>query len=297
MSLLFDRRAFLGIAAALSFVSSALAELRVGASAVTTQELPLVTNTSASPAMIPAGGSVTIIGLRSATNEAVVSYQPPGGQKLVGVLPASFLLAIDSPSSSPGQPPASNPPPRATRPVQPPAAPAPPVTPPDLAKTLPAEEIARFFKADKAAASALCDNKRIKFSGVIDKLELDSASSGSGEIPILYLKTATGLPRLKVKLSNSISTGDTYFRRFSPYLPGWWWGYSSRALDCKLVGLNEIQGRAVYRSGGGSSVSSYRSSSPWFTLFKVGDPVAIEAYCKGLYMDVTFESGILLAEQ
>jgi hypothetical protein len=52
-----------------------------------------------------------------------------------------------------------------------------------------------------------------------------------------------------------------------------------------------LQARAVYRGSGG-----YKSSTQWFTLFKADEPVAIEAQCKGLYMDVAFEAGYLLAD-
>jgi len=276
------------------------AEVAVGGSAIAVSAAPITTNGRV-VGTIEAGHSVSVLGVQNATRQAVVSYQAANGTKLVGLVALDSLIAVDGNPAPSGTTTSTNP---GSAPFVPSTAPAPaPVAAPvDLTQSQDALAIAQLFKTDKAAAKVQCDGKRIKFSGVIDKVDLDTGSSG-GEMPILSLKTGTGLPRLKVKLSNSLASNDTFFRQYYGMIPDWWWGYGERALDFRLAELKEIQVRTTYRynrttrwSDGTSTVSRSRSSSQWFTIFKIGDPVSIEATCKGLYMDVEFENGMVLSK-
>jgi hypothetical protein len=275
------------------------AEVAAGGSAVAVSAAPITTNGRV-VGTVEAGHSVSVLGVQNATRQAVVSYQGPNGTKLVGLVALENLIAVDGGAT----PQAASP--TTTAPFVPSTAaaaatPAPAATL-DLSQIHDATDVARFFKTDKAAAKEKCEGQRVKFKGVIDKVDLDTATSG-GDMPILVLKTASGLPRLKIKLSNSLATNDAFFQRYNSSIPSWWWGYGgNRAIDYRLAELKEIQVRAVYRynnttrwSDGTSTVSRSRSNSPWFTIFKVGEPVSVEGTCKGLYMDVEFENGAVVS--
>jgi len=271
------------------------AEVAVGGSAIAVNAAPITTNGRV-VGTVEAGHSVSVLGVQNATRQAVVSYQSANGTKLVGLVALDNLVSVDGTATSG----AANPTNAGSAPFVPSATPAPVATKLDLAQSMDAITLAQFFKSDKAAAKAQCDGQRIKFKGVIDKVDLDTGSSG-GEMPILSLKTGTGLPRLKVKLSNSLASNDTFFRQYYGMIPDWWWGYGERALDFRLAEMKEIQVRTTYRSSrttrwsdGTSTVSRSRSSSQWFTIFKIGEPVSLEATCKGLYMDVEFENGMVI---
>ncbi len=255
---------------AIAALPSIRAELAAGSSGILIAGSPLTMN-GQTLRTLEAGQAVTVLGVKAETKEAVVSVLISSGEKIVGMLPQDKIVVVDGTVAGTA--------PQAAAPTL------------DLKKTLEAEEIARFFKTDLAAAKKLCENKRIKIRGVIDRLDMDRAASGVGDMPIVYLRTAPGLPRVKIKVSNTVASNQAYFRKFNAYLPGWWWGYSNRALDCRLINSSELQARAVYRGSGG-----YKSSTQWFTLFKADEPIAIEAQCKGLYMDVAFEAGHLLAD-
>lgn len=272
------------------------AELTAGGSAITTASTSIIAN-GKPVGTLEAGQSVAVLGVQTATKQAVVSYQTASGSKLVGLVPLENLIAVDS-SAQPGN--------TGTAPFVP-SAPAPAATPApvklELSQLHEATDVAQLFKTDKVSAKAQCEGQRVKFKGIIDKVDLDTSSSG-GDMPILVLKTASGLPRLKVKLSNSLATNDVFFRRYNSSIPDWWWGYGgNRAIDYRLSEMKEIQVRAIYRynhttrwSDGTSTVSRSRSNSPWFTIFKIGEPVSVEGTCKGLYMDVEFENGNILAD-
>jgi hypothetical protein len=141
---------------------------------------------------LEAGQAVTILGVKADTKEAVVSVLLASGEKLVGMLPQVKIVGVDGAVAE-------------TAPPAPAATPTPAPTL-DLTKTLEAEEVAKFFKADLATAKKLCENKRIKVRGVIDRLDMERAASGVGDMPIVYLRTAPGLPRLKVKISNTVAS-------------------------------------------------------------------------------------------
>ncbi len=286
---------FIGLAA-----EELTAEVTPGSAAITTAASSITVN-GKPVGTVEAGQSVTVLGVQASARQAAVSYQPASGPKVVGLVSLDNLIAIDgSAVNTPPPAPGAAVVPAVAKPA---AAVAAAVIPSlDLATTLEAINVAKLFKADKAAAKVKCEGQRVKVKGIIDRLDLDTGSSG-GDMPILFLRSASGLPRLKVKLSNSLNSNDVFFRRYNASIPSWWWSYRDRSLDFKLAGLDEIQVRAVYRysnttrwSDGSSSISRSRSSSSWFTIFKVGEPVSIEATCKGLYMDVEFENGIMLTE-
>lgn len=267
------------LAVSLCMLTSVLhAELKTGSSGILLEGIPLTMN-GQTIRPLEAGQAVTVLGLKDDSKEAVVSVTLGSGEKVVGMLPQDKIIVVDSPTP--------------TTAATTPAAPAPTPTPVptlDLTKVLEAEEVAKFFKTDLPAAKKLCENKRIKIRGIIDRLDVENATSGVGDMPIIYLRTSSGLPRIKVKISNTVASNEAYYRKFN--MPGWWWGYSNRSLDCRLTTTGEIQARAVYRGSGG-----YKSSTQWFTLFKMDEPIAVEAQCKGLYMDVTFDAGYMLVEK
>lgn len=283
---------FLGLAA-----EKLTAEITPGSAAITTASSPITVN-GKPVGTVAAGQSVTVLGVQASARQAAVSYQPASGPKVVGLVPLDNLIAIDGPAVNTPAP-AS-----ATTTVVPTVAQATTAVAAaipalDLATPQESIQVAKFFKADKVAAKEKCEGQRFKVKGIIDRLDLDTGSGG-GDMPILFLRSGTGLPRMKVKLSNSLNSNDVFFRRYQSSIPDWWWGYRDRSLDFRMVGLNEIQVRAVYRytnttrwSDGTTSSSRTRSNSSWFTIFKVGEAVAIEATCKGLYMDVEFENGIM----
>jgi len=283
---------FLGLAA-----EKLTAEITPGSAAITTAASPVTVN-GKPVGTVAAGQSVTVLGVQASARQAAVSYQPASGPKVVGLVSLDNLIAIDGPAvNTPAPAPGAAVVPTVAQTTAAVAAALPVL---DLATPQESIQVAKFFKADKAAAKEKCEGQRFKVKGIIDRLDLDTGSGG-GDMPILFLRSGTGLPRMKVKLSNSLNSNDIFFRRYQSSIPDWWWGYRDRSLDFRMSGLNEIQVRAVYRytnttrwSDGTSSISRTRSNSSWFTIFKVGEPVSIEATCKGLYMDVEFENGIML---
>lgn len=264
----------------------ALADLAAGSSAIVGETSPLKAN--GQTISLEAGHTVTVLGLKSDTKEAVVSYLDANGRKTVGIIAQSALVAVD------GAAPAS-------QASGTPNTPAPVATPPplDIAKLIPAVTIAEYFKTNRAQAKAY-EGQRLKINGTIDRVEVESVTGGGGTAPILTLSTKTGIPKVKVKLSNSVASGDAFFRKYTSSLPGWWWGYRNRMIDFRLASPTTIEARAIYNysasttySDGTSYTSHSKSKSSWFTLFAVGDPIEVEAHCKGLYMDVEFDGGLI----
>lgn len=264
----------------------ALAGLEAGGTAIATSASPIVVNGRTVGTLEP-GQSVTVLGLQAATNQAIVSLELPGRPKLVGSVSADHLISVDGSPSVPAAP--------ATATASPP-----PASTLDLSTTLPAVDVARFFKADKSAALAQYNGQRMKLSGIIDRVALDRGPGGM-DIPTVYLRSAAGLPRLKIVFSNTLGSNDALFQRYSNVIPNWWWSYRDRSLDYRLAGLTEIQVRTTYRSSntvqhsdGTSSVSRSRSNSQWFTLFKVGESISLEGTCSGCHLDIEFNGGTIL---
>lgn len=267
------------------------AEMKAGSSGILTTQSPLTMN-GQTLHTLEAGQPVTILGEKAASQEAVVSVQLPSGEKVVGMLPQSVIVIVDAA-------------PAAAAPASAPVAAAPTPTPapivaPDLTKVLSPLEIAEYFKKDRAAASALFAGKRVKVSGMMDRAQLETQSSGGDKIPVLLFKTAQGIPKVKVRLSPSVANGDTFFQKFKSSLPDWWWGYASRSIDFRMSGMDQIQARAVYdrsyrttSSYGYSSTTRYKSNSDWFTIFAPGEHIEVEATFQGLYMDVEFSGGLV----
>lgn len=269
-------------------ISPLLADLTAGSSAIVSEASPLKAN--GQTISLEAGHAVTVLGLKSDTKEAVVSYVDATGKKTVGIIAQSALMAVDTGTPAPqanGAPAA--------------AAPTGTGLPPlDVAKILPAVTIAEYFKTNRTQAKAY-EGLRLKIAGTIDRVEVESVTGGGGTVPILTLSTKTGIPKVKVKLSNSLASGDAFFRKYANSLPGWWWGYRNRMIDFRLASPTTIEARAIYNysasttySDGYAYTSHSKSKSSWFTIFSVGDPIEVEGHCKGLYMDVEFDGGLIV---
>lgn len=284
-------RVFLPI---LSIIASASlhAELAVGASGILIAGSPLTMN-GQNLHSLESGQSVTILGLKADSKEAVVSVVLASGQKLVGMLPQSALIAVDTPATQTVN--ASVP---AAPPPQPAAVAAPAL---DVSKVLTSVEIAQAFKTDREAAKQLFTGKRIKISGVLESASLETQSTGGNKIPVLSYRTAQGLPRVKVRMSPSVANGDAFFQKFRSHIPDWWWG-ASRNIDFRMNGTDQVQARAVYDrsyrttySDGYSSTTRHKTNTDWFTIFGPGEPINVEATFHGLYMDVEFNNGLINA--
>lgn len=269
--------------------SRLLADLAAGSSAIVSETSPLKAN--GQTISLEAGRAVTVLGLKSDTKEAVVSYVDAAGKKTVGIIAQSALVAVDA--GTPASQPAGAPTP----------APASATLPPlDTAKILPAVAIAEYFKTNRLQAKAY-EGQRLRLDGTVERVEVESVTGGGGTIPVLTLATKSGIPKVKVKLSNSLASGDAFFKKYAASLPGWWWGYRNRMIDFRLGSPSTIEARAIYNSSASTTYSDgytytshSKSKSSWFTIFSVGDPIAVDAHCKGLYMDVEFDGGLIVED-
>jgi hypothetical protein len=249
------------------------------------------------------GEQFTVLATNAAQGLVFVSLTGPDGKAVVASLPLANVVPVDaSPDSStpaPATPAASVPPApanpapaaAAATPAPPPAQPGGPPKP-GLNGVYDAVDVARFFKADRAAANAHFSGRALKVSGSVERAEVQVGS----DAPVVTFTTAAGLPKIKLKVHPSVSRDSEFYR--GARAMGWyydgWYHYGHR-LEFRAAGSG-LEARFKYKrtyssSSGGSS--TYKSWSDWFSILTPGEVVIANGTCKGLLMDVIVEAAEL----
>lgn len=240
---------------------------------------------------VPAGVTVNILGERLESAESLVSFKNDEGATQIGLVPTKALVltsAAPVAEAAPVSP--SAPEPAAAQEM-------------DFSKLQTSPNLARYFKENRTASPILLGTA-IKVSGTIDRVDVETVSGGGTKIVVITLAAPTGLPRVKVRLSPSIANGTAIFEAFRKFLPTWWWNYHNRSLEFRLASRTQIQARAVYgtssqsvSSGGYSSTSRSNTTTQWFSLFNVGDRIALEGAFSGYKMDIELDAGLVISNK
>ena len=228
------------------------------------------------------GEQFTVLATNVAQGLVFVSLTGADGKAVVATLPLAKVATVDSavPQGTPaGSVPAAS------------AAPAPAAGPPQpgASGAYAAIDVARFFKADRAAANAHFTGKPIKVSGSVERAEVQVGS----DAPVVTFGTAQGLPKIKLQTHPSVSRDPEFYRgaRASNWYYDGWYHYGHR-LEFRPTG-NGLEARFKYKrsySSSGGSSSTYKAWSDWFAILTPGDFLTATGTCKGLLMDVIVEA-------
>jgi hypothetical protein len=264
-------------------------------------ETPLVSS-GKTVRVAPAGAQFQVAATNAGQGQVFVSVTNAEGKTVMASLPLANVVVIDSPDASASPAPEPQAPaqsvsvsPAAPVPAAPPApAPVTQAGPPQAAAdgSYQAIDVARFFKADRAAATAHFSGKPLKVNGSIERAEMQVGSDS----PIVILSTAQGLPKVKLNVHPSVSRDREFYRRASAlswYYDGWY--HTGHKLEFRPAskGLEaRFKYKRSYSSSSGSS-ATYKSWSDWFPLLTIGDVLTARGTCKGVLMDVIVESAEL----
>jgi len=224
----------------------------------------------------PAGERFEVVATNSGQNQVFVSVAGADGKKGVAALPLANVVAVDASAPATAATPA---PPSAQQAAAP---------QPDAQGAYSALDVARFFKADRPAATAQFSGKPLKIQGTVERASTQVGSDG----PIVIFATEPGLPKIKALVQPSVS-GDREFYK-SAVLRNWYydgWYGSGHKLEFRPAG-NGLDARFRYKrtTSSSSGSSTFKSWSDWFPIFTPGDVLTANGTCKGLMMDVIIEA-------
>lgn len=290
----------LAVLLALTGAGQLLAEEPVfakGSQALLVTETPLVA-AGKTVRVASAGEQFTVLATNAAQGQIFVSLRGADGKAVVAALPIANVVPVDAGSAS-ATPPAPVAP--APAPVSAPA-PAPVAAAPQASVSGPPQpgadgsyaalDVAKFFKSDRAAASAHFSGKPLKVRGSIERAEVQVGSDS----PIVIFSTAHGLPRIKLQVHPSVSRDAEFYRgarAYNWYYDGWY--YTGHRLEFRPSG-NGLEARFKYKrtySYSSGSSSTYKAWSDWFAILTPGDVLTANGTCKGVMMDVIVEAAEL----
>jgi hypothetical protein len=265
-----------------------------GSQALVVAETPLIAG-GKTVRLASAGEQFTVLATNAAQAQIFVSFPGADGKPVVASLALANVVPVDSGSPSGTPPPTVAPAPAAPIAAAPAATPPPPVvaSPPQPGAdgSYAALDVAKFFKADRAAANAHFTGKPLKVSGSIERAEVRVGS----DAPVVTFATANGMPRIKLQVHPSVSRDSEFYRgarAASWYYDGWY--YYGHRLEFRPAG-NGLEARFKYKRtySSGSGSSTYRAWSDWFAILTPGDILTGQGTCKGLMMDVIVEAAEL----
>lgn len=254
--------------------------------------------------MAPAGAQFQVVATNAAQGTVFVSIVGADGKKVMASLPLANVVVVDSApaTADPSPAPAAPAPPAPVQPSPTPrtvaqsAAPLPTPSPanlapkPDASGAYAAMDVAKFFKADRAAANAMFSGKPIKVLGSIERAEVQVGS----DAPIVLMATSQGLPKIKLQVHPTVSRDREFYRGGRGWYYDGWYTYGHKLEFRPTNGGLEARFRYKRTSSstyGGSSI--YRAWSDWFPILTPGDVLTANGTCKGLMMDVIVEAAEL----
>ncbi len=247
--------------------------------------------------MAPAGAQFQVVATNAAQGTVFVSIVGAEGKKVMASLPLANVVVVDAAAESSPTPAAMPPPPPPTsspiaaKPVAPPATePALSAPKPDASGAYAAMDVAKFFKADRAAANAMFTGRSLKVRGSIERAEVQVGS----DAPIVLMTTSQGLPKIKLQVHPTVSRNRDFYRGGAGWYYDGWYSYGHKLEFRPANGGLEARFRYKRTSSstyGGSSI--YRAWSDWFPLLTPGDVLTASGTCKGLMMDVILEAAEL----
>lgn len=217
--------------------------------------------------LAPMGERFEVIATDSAKGLVFVSTTGTDGKKVMVSLPLANVAVVDAVNAvaqAAGAVPQSA------------------IPQPDAQGVYASLDVAKYFKADRAAAAALFGGKPLKVRGAIERASTPVGSDS----PVVYFATAQGLPKVKLQLLPAISNNrEFYGDGFASHWYYYGWYGSGHRLEYRAAGKG-LEARFRYKYGGNATS---KAVGDWFPIFTPGDRLIAEGTCKGLMMDVVIE--------
>jgi hypothetical protein len=220
-------------------------------------------------AKVPAGTEIEVLGEMTESGEALIRFRPENDREVFGLVPLSSIVALSAA-------PAASTPATAT-PVPPP----PSRLNPD--KTVTAEELAEFLKANRDEANNMTGT-RVTVTGVVEELRVTNAP-GSGLVAEITLRTAPGLPKVRAHVHASEFLKDVDRR-----------DQELRVQNGKILEGRSRTNKYDYRYYSyyyGAYRPVQKGKSSWLPIVSVDHPVKVSGIFRKYHINIDLDGATL----